>query len=98
MNKIQKSLSRTVPWSQRFCPRMNQLLQICVSTLVTGVVLAVWQPALLASEAKLYLRCQPDNDLYRVLVENKVPCSRFDTPEQAVREAPEGAGVLVLAD
>ena len=98
MNKIQKSLSRTVPWSQRFCPRMNQLLQICVSTLVTGVVLAVWQPALLAGEAKLYLRCQPDNDLYRVLVENKVPCSRFDTPEQAVREAPEGAGVLVLAD
>ena len=77
---------------------MNQLLRASISTLAAGVVFAVWHPALLAGEAKLYLRCQPDNDLYQVLVKNKVPCSRFDTPEQAVREAPEGAGVLVLAD
>ena len=78
--------------------RMNHLFQTCVSALATGLVLAAWHPALLAGEAKLYLRCQPDNDPYKVLVENRVPCSRFDTPEQAVREAQEGGGVLVLAD
>ena len=78
--------------------RMNHRFQTCVSALATGLVLAAWPPALRAGEANLYLRCKPDNDLYQVLLENRVPCSRFDTPEQAIREAPEGTGVLVLAD
>ncbi|MCX6924877.1 MAG: hypothetical protein NT154_16945, partial [Verrucomicrobia bacterium] len=77
---------------------MNRFFQTHVSTFATGVILAVWHPTMLAEEAKLGLRCKPDNDLYRVLLENKVPCSRFDTPEQAVHEVPEGAGVLILAD
>ena len=48
--------------------------------------IATLRPALLAGEATLYLRCKPDNDLYKVLLDNSVSCSRFDTPDQAVRE------------
>jgi hypothetical protein len=46
----------------------------------------------------LLLVCHPDNDLFRVLRENAIPCSRYDDAALAVAEAPAGAGVLVLAD
>ena len=39
-----------------------------------------------------------DNDLYRVLVANHLQCPRFATAPEAVRAAPEGSGVLILAD
>ena len=42
--------------------------------------------------------CAADNDLYRVLTAAGVACSRHDRPADAVRAAPEGAGVLILAD
>lgn len=77
---------------------ISRLFQGARSNLAVGLVLMALPSALLAGEAKFYLRCKPDNDLYRVLLENNIPCSRFDTPEQAVREVPEGAGVLILAD
>lgn len=46
----------------------------------------------------LLLACREDNDLHRVLKENRLSCSRFDTPAQAVQAATSGAGVLLLAD
>jgi len=42
--------------------------------------------------------CRSDNDLYRVLTACGVHCVRRDTPWDAVRAAPEGSGVLILAD
>ena len=51
-----------------------------------------------AVRPRLALSCQPENDLYRVLVANRVDCARFDTPQEAVAAATEGAGVLILAD
>lgn len=41
---------------------------------------------------------RPDNDLVRVAGACEIPLRRFDSPEQAVRAAAEGSGVLILAD
>jgi len=42
--------------------------------------------------------CGADNDLYRVMRENGLECRRYDTPAEAAEKAPEGAGLLILAD
>lgn len=44
------------------------------------------------------LSCKADNDLYLVLKENKITCDRYNSPEEAIKTAREGSGVLVLAD
>ena len=44
------------------------------------------------------LSCKEDNDLYITLKENKVACIRYNTPKEAIDNAVEGAGVLILAD
>jgi hypothetical protein len=48
--------------------------------------------------AAIHLSCAPDNDLHRVLVENRIPITRHDNPARAVGRAAEGDGVLILAD
>jgi hypothetical protein len=58
------------------------------------LALALTGPA----RAALHLSCAPDNDLHRVLVENRIPCARHDGPARAVERAEEGDGVLILAD
>ena len=47
------------------------------------------------ARAAIHLSCAPDNDLHRVLVENRIPNTRHDTPARAVEGAAEGDGVLV---
>ena len=42
--------------------------------------------------------CHPDNDLVRVAERSGIRYRRFDSPLQAVRQAPRSAGVLILAD
>src|SRR5690348_7344852 len=51
-----------------------------------------------AASSRFVLSCVPGNDLARVLQENGITISRFDTPLQAVNEAAEGEAVLILAD
>lgn len=46
----------------------------------------------------LYFACGADNDLYRVATASGVACSRHDRAEDAIARAPEGSGVLVLAE
>src|SRR5688572_433680 len=48
--------------------------------------------------ARLAFACAADNDVYRALGGAKAGVARFDTAEQAVAAAPEGGGVLILAD
>ncbi|MDP8231460.1 MAG: hypothetical protein P9L91_02190, partial [Candidatus Zophobacter franzmannii] len=45
----------------------------------------------------MYLSCEQGNDLYQVLLDNNMPCHRFETPDQAVKQAPQSASVLILA-
>ena len=46
----------------------------------------------------LFLSCSPQSDLYKVLERNGIPARRFQTPPQAVSAAPDGGGVLILAE
>jgi len=48
--------------------------------------------------SNISLSCKADNDLYLVLNENKIACNRYNSPEEAIKNAKEGSGVLVLAD
>ncbi len=51
-----------------------------------------------AGAVPLVFCCRADNDLYRVAMAQGLECRRFQDAAQAVAEAPEGAGVLLLAD
>jgi len=46
----------------------------------------------------LMLVCARENDLYQVLVDNRIPCVNCHSPLMAVQRALPGAGVLVLVD
>jgi hypothetical protein len=43
------------------------------------------------------LVCQPENDLFQILLENQIPCTRFDSPE-AWLEHGNATSILILAD
>jgi hypothetical protein len=59
----------------------------------------VWVPLLWAAKPlPLVFRCAPDNDLYRAVTAGGNRYARYDSPAEAVRKAPRGAGVLILAD
>jgi hypothetical protein len=53
---------------------------------------------ILSEYGKVYLCCSDNNDLYRVLKDNKVPCKRFKDPVTAVNTLPDGSGLMILAD
>ena len=57
------------------------------------------EPASLGSESsrQLVFSCDAANDLYRALRGGEVRLSRHDDPATALREAPAGSGVLILA-
>jgi hypothetical protein len=42
--------------------------------------------------------CSENNDLFRTLEGNNIPCIRFETPGEAIDHAGEGSGVMILAD
>ena len=48
------------------------------------------------SEARLTFSCAPENDLFVALKSYHFP--RFNHPEEAIENAPDGSGVLLLAD
>ncbi|MGV3771902.1 MAG: hypothetical protein ACO1QB_03310 [Verrucomicrobiales bacterium] len=50
-----------------------------------------------AAGAPLYLSCTPTNDLY-VAIRDQPDVHRFDNSEEAVQQAPAGAGLLILAE
>ncbi|MCP4452028.1 MAG: hypothetical protein GY809_11245, partial [Planctomycetes bacterium] len=60
--------------------------------------LIVWLFFVATTQGTLYLSCDQDNDLYKVLKDNRISCQRFDSPGQAVAQARVETGVLILAD
>ena len=50
------------------------------------------------SRKNVILSCKADNDLYLTLQENQIPCLRFNSPEEAIKNASENSGILILAD
>lgn len=57
----------------------------------------LWLACVTAVQGMLYVSCEQDNDLYRVLKDNGVSCRHFRNPGEAVAKAPPRAGVLILA-
>ncbi len=74
---------------------MKRFLLSCAALLGACAALAAETDQ---TASRLILACRENNDLYRVLTENGVAHSRFDTPDKAVKAAASGAGVLLLAD
>lgn len=68
------------------------------SVLMLACAAAFGAEAKAAGSASPVFCCAADNDLYRVLADCGVTCARYDTPRAAVDAAPEGSGVLLLAD
>lgn len=54
--------------------------------------------AMSAGAADLVFSCAADNDLYRVMTTDGTAYPRYDSAVEAVEQAPEGAGILILAD
>ena len=66
-----------------------------------GVIpLAAIVPVLAEAQTRhpLYFACDENSDLFRVATASGIPCSRYDRAEEAVAHAPEGSGVLILAE
>jgi hypothetical protein len=51
-----------------------------------------------SSQNQISLNCREDNDLFIALKDNRIDCDRYSTPEEAINNAVEGSGVLILAD
>ncbi len=66
--------------------------------LLTLAFIAAASPVAAAQQAQWVFSCRSDNDLYRVMTENGLVCPRYADAAEAVRQAPSGAGVLILAD
>jgi len=49
-------------------------------------------------QLQLVFACRADNDLYQIVAAHGETFRRFDTAAQAIEEAPDGCGVLILAD
>jgi hypothetical protein len=67
-----------------------------LTTLLLAVLIC--QQCSLQNESRILLSCSEKNDLYLVLKNNRIPCRRYDTPEEAVRRSVKGSGILILAD
>lgn len=75
--------------------RFTRLVLFCMLGLL---VAAASLCSATASEPRFVFSSSPDNDLFKVLVENGRSPQRYDTPQAAVANAPEGSSVFLLAD
>jgi hypothetical protein len=76
--------------------RRNRLVITCHLYLV--LVLITPQGCSPGTRDTVILSCREDNDLYHALKDNRISCSRYDTPGEAISNAREGSGVMILAD
>ncbi|MBN2023377.1 MAG: hypothetical protein JW809_11365 [Pirellulales bacterium] len=66
--------------------------------IATALTLALWFALAVPSEAAWTLVCREDNDLHRVMADGGLAPVRCAAAAEAIRVAPEGSGVLILAD
>ncbi len=72
----------------------SHLLRRCLPVLFASITLGCWGTA----QARIVFSCAEDNDLYKVVSKDYPQVKRYDRPAEAVAAAPNGSGVLVLAD
>ncbi len=56
------------------------------------------QSGKLVNSYQINLCCASDNDLYRVLIENKITCTRYNNTTEALTNLKNSSGLLILAD
>ena len=69
----------------------------CVISVCTAL-LCIGAPNAVADEPGLVFACRAENDLFRAITADGTSYPRFDTPAEAILQATQGAGVLLLAD
>lgn len=62
------------------------------------VIALMWTSAVAGASALLTFACAKDNDVYAAVTAGGTQAQRFDTPADAIAQAPAGTGVLLLAD
>ncbi|OHB53704.1 MAG: hypothetical protein A2Y12_15140 [Planctomycetes bacterium GWF2_42_9] len=67
---------------------------VAVVVFLSGTIIA----EATAENANLVFCCRANNDLYKVLAAGGNDYARYDTADEAITKACEGAGVLILAD
>ena len=79
--------------------KINRIDILRISNICFAVLLLVVNQACTINiKNRISLSCNEDNDLYLTLQENKIACVRFNTPEEAINNASDGSGVMILAD
>ena len=73
------------------CPYL--LISVFLLILISG-----FQAGAAKNLKNITFSCKADNDLYNLLKENKVACVRYNTPVEAINNAPNESGVMILAD
>lgn len=82
---------------------MNKKLLAGITYIIMVVLLLNSIEVFASTRAKdrkvsLSLCCKQDNDFYVTLKENHIVCVRYNTPQEAINHAPEGSGLMILAD
>ena len=57
-----------------------------------------WSPCMAADKPRITFSCAADNDLYRAMTTGDASYKRYDSAAEAVKQAPRGSGVLILAN
>jgi hypothetical protein len=79
--------------------RINRKALLNLQNLLFPVILLfAAQGCIEGNRNTISLSCKEDNDLFMILKENKIACARYNNPEEAVKKAKEGSGVMILAD
>ena len=82
----------------RYALRWSYIGPVVACALTACALLVAPGAAHAADRLNLVFACGTENDLYRVMNAGGAAYPRCDTAAEAVRTAPAGAGVLVLAD
>ena len=78
-------------------PREVTLGVVGLSARACGIASSMHNPRA-AEQMQLVFCCRADNDLYRVISKTMTACPRYTDAGEAVHRAPDGAGVLILAE
>jgi len=62
------------------------------------LLLLAFQTSELKAQDYIILSCKENNDLYKTLINNNVGCLRYNSPLEAITNAVECSGVMILAD
>jgi len=88
----------TVPLASIVSHAIGRCLLVGLLLLAIGAFADCSVAGATSTDSCVTLCCSETNDLYRVLKDNDIAAARCNSPAEAVDAAPNGSGVLILAD